>query len=255
MFWIALASTEAASQRNGALVVLWIVIFACGLAGVGLGALVLWRGWGPAEKIDIDIGPFKARNISLGVFIALLGLAALVSGVTEFAAEIAKEPNPRCGNTGAHGPGDPAHDDRQPTHGTACVNSDEVASFYEGQFRVTLLDLRAGRIRAAILETAGDRTPLATRCPFVWRDGTTPGSSASIGYTPPAEVADKEDSVEWTVHIESVRKDSAQVFVSRQTYTYSGQLLARLRRRNKNGFGVECRSSGLGNVLIEKRPG
>jgi hypothetical protein len=138
--------------------------------------------------------------------------------------------------------------------GTACVNSDEVATFFGGQFRVALQGIRERRIGAAILGTTGDETPIHTTCPFVWTTGLAAGNSMNLMYIPAPEDAGEEDSLEWILHVESVRDDSARVFVERRESRFEGQALRDLRRRVKEGkFTVQCGSTAPGQVEYPRR--
>jgi hypothetical protein len=244
--WLLLL-VPAAAERNSTLVVVWgIAVGICAL-GVLAGIVVLVMRWGKQEGMTLEVAGIKAGNIGLGLFVMILGIAGGAASVGSLTTELGKDPPQRCDETGVPGDVDEMNGNRQPAEGTACVNADQVASFFDGQVRVTLRDFRARRIRTGILETAGDATPIQTECPFAGTTGLAAGEVLRLTYLPAPEDAPREDVLEWEVHVESVGKDSARVFVTRSASRYVGQALRDLQRRGTKGrFDVNCSSNAPG---------
>jgi hypothetical protein len=252
---MAAASLETvlvAAERNDTVAVLWGIVVVIGIVGVLAGLGILVSGGSAEGTLRIEIGPIKAGNIGLGLFILILGVAAGAVSFDKFVTEVGKDPSTRCDETGVAGEVDPAQGDRQPARGTACVNADAVATFFDGQLRVTLRDFNARRIRSAVLETTGDDTPIHTACPFVWSPGLAAGDTISLRYRRAPEDAATEESMEWVVKVEQVLANSARVVVERSAFTYGGRALRELRREApRGGDDVMCGSSSA--ALVAQR--
>lgn len=243
----------AATEQNTTLVVLWGAATAAGCIGVLLGLVVVAMRWGKQEGMSLEVGVIKAGNLSLGLFIVVLGAATAIPAFDTLTTELGKDPPSRCSKTGVKGEVDGPGDSRQPIEGTACVNGDEVATFFDGELRVAVKGIRDRRIGSAVLETSGDETPIHTACPFVWTPGLGAGHTMRLRYTPAPEDARKEDVIEWVLHIESVSKDNARVFAERSASRYAGQALRDLQRRGTKGRPViACESTAPG---LQEYPG
>jgi hypothetical protein len=241
----------AAEERKTSLIVFWSVIIVIGVAGVVLGAVLLVKRWGATSGMNIEVGPIKAGNVGLGIFVGVLALAAAAAGVGNLATELGKNGPTRCGTTGVAGAVDEAQSNRQPLEGTACVNSDAVATFFDGEMRVALTGMRAHRIGAGVLEITGDSTPIQTECPFNWPNGLGAGDSARVNYFPAPAYAKRENAREWTLHIESVGVHSARVFVTRSESQMRAKDLRELERARGKAAGpsnLDCASTGTTQV-------
>lgn len=239
----------AVAERNQDVMTFWLVVAGIGVLVVVLAVIFAVRGWGKDVKPTLSVsGVGEIKSAPLSVVIAAVGVAFCVAAGIGYKSELAKAEPSRCDEVDV-GEVDELHEDRQPGTGTACVNGDEVATFFDGQLRVTLRGIARRRIPAAVLETTGENTPIHTSCPFQWTDGLATGETATLRYIPPPEDAATKEFHEWTLHVERVRGDSADVFVTHSSGTYAGQALRELMRTGDRGrLQVECLSTAQGQL-------
>jgi hypothetical protein len=245
---LPLSAVSAVAERNPDVMLFWIVVAGIGvvfvLVGIGFAIRGIGKGVSPTLKVQ---GVAEISSAPLSVVIAAVGIALCGFAGIGYKSELAKAEASRCDEVDV-GEIDHANEDRQPNEGNACVNSDEVATFLDGQFRVTLRGIDHRRIAATVLETiSSSDAPIVTSCPFAGRQGLAAGDAATLRYERSPAQAAREDSHDWTLHIERVRGDSADVFVTHRQYTFGGQGLRALRRARKKGeFHVDCVSSAPG---------
>lgn len=240
----------AVAERQAEFITLWkgLIVFGALLVLSGIVFSVLGIGKDVKPQITIsNIGGIKDAPLSVVTFVG--GILVIIFAALSLRSELEKPEPSRCGEVDV-GKVDESRD-RQPSKGTACINGDQAATFLEGGLRVTVREIRDRRIGSAILETAGEDGPILSPCPATGPRGMGAGDVASLEYTQPPDAAGRKDSHRWTLHVEEVRGDSAEVFVTHETFTYAGDALRDLRRRRPRGLpSVGCSASDGGQFVI-----
>jgi hypothetical protein len=210
---------------------LWLVLDVIGLLLLvaSLLAIALKKGW----NVHIDAEALKVglKKIPLPVGCAVFALAFVVLISRELASELDKQGSDRCGTPNlAHVA---AAADRQPEHGSVCLEESHTGVFFAGNYEVALGSITNGVVANAFPRASGESAPghrFRIDCPIETplRNGFQVGAR---------EIAPQPaQSIEYEMQIESVGEHSVHVFAERHVF-----LEGRTQAKHEHG---ECLING-----------